>query len=92
MDWSKRGVLAIALGSVVYLLNADTSDSSSLCSTGSENTYISSLQWNKTGQYLAIGTSNADVQVVRLSDSCVTYQPYLQNTLALKIQYVNTYT
>ena len=63
MDWSQRGCLAIALGGAVYLLDTETSDSSSLCSTGSENTYVSSLRWNKTGQYLAVGTSNGDVQV-----------------------------
>ena len=57
-------MLAIALGSVVYLLDPETSDSTTLCTTGSENAYVSSLQWNKTGQYLAVGTSNADIQVV----------------------------
>jgi cell division cycle protein 20 (cofactor of APC complex) len=63
MDWSQRGTLAIAMGGVVYLLDAETSDSSSLCSTSSENNYVSSLQWNKTGQYLAVGDSNADIQL-----------------------------
>ena len=65
MDWGQRGTLAIAMGGVVYLLDAETSDSSSLCSTSSENNYVSSLQWNKTGHYLAVGDSNADIQVVR---------------------------
>ena len=73
MDWSQRGTLAIALGSAVYLLDAETSDSTSLCSTGSENNYVSSLQWNKTGQYLAVGDSNADIQVVTLLGCCVTW-------------------
>lgn len=63
MDWSKRSVLAIALGGVVYLLDTESGGSNSLCNTGSENTYISSLQWNKSGKYLAIGTSDAEVQV-----------------------------
>ena len=52
----------------MYLLNTETNESSSLCSSdGSENTYISSLQWSKTGQYLAVGTSSADVQVAILA-------------------------
>ena len=56
-------MLAIALGGVVYLLDTESGGSSSLCSTGSENTYISSVQWNKSGKYLAVGTSDAEVQV-----------------------------
>lgn len=64
MDWSMQDMLAIALGGVVYLLNIENGDSSSLCNTGSENIYISSVRWNKSGKYLAVGTSNAEVQVL----------------------------
>jgi cell division cycle protein 20 (cofactor of APC complex) len=63
LDWSREGKLAIALGGVVYVLDTESGGSSSLCSTGSENTYISSVQWNKSGKYLAVGTSNAEVQL-----------------------------
>ena len=56
-------MLAIALGGVVYVLDTESGGSSSLCNTGSETTYISSVQWNKSGKYLAVGTSDAEVQV-----------------------------
>ena len=64
MDWGVQGMLAIALGGVVYLLDTERGGSSSLCSTGSENVYVSSVQWNRPGKYLAVGTSNAEVQVL----------------------------
>ena len=47
----------------MYVLDTESGGSSSLCSTESENTYISSVQWNKSGKYLAVGTSSAEVQV-----------------------------
>lgn len=56
-------MLAIALGGVVYLLDTESGGSNSLCNTGTENTYISSVKWNKSGKYLAVGTSDAEVQV-----------------------------
>ena len=34
-----------------------------LCSMGSDSQYVSSLQWSKTGKYLAVGTSDKEVQV-----------------------------
>ena len=56
-------MLVIALGGVVYVLDTESGGSSSLCNTGSETTYISSVRWNKSGKYLAVGTSDAEVQV-----------------------------
>ena len=63
LDWSREGKLAIGLGGVVYVLDSETGASSSLCRTSSENTYVSSVQWNKSGKYLAVGTSDAEIQV-----------------------------
>ena len=63
LDWSTGGKLAIALGGMVYVLDTESGDTCSLCNTGSENIYISSIQWNKSGKYLAVGTSNGEVQV-----------------------------
>ena len=34
-----------------------------LCSMESDSQYVSSLQWSKTGKYLAVGTSDKEVQV-----------------------------
>ena len=63
LDWGKKNQLAIALAGSVYVLNTDTGSISNLCTTEAESTYVSSLQWNKLGKYLAIGTSDSEVQV-----------------------------
>ena len=64
LDWSRRGHLAIALAGSVYTLDTDGKGSiSNLCNTEDDSIYVSSLQWNKAGKYLAIGTSDAEVQV-----------------------------
>ena len=56
-------MLAIALGGVVYVLDTENGGSNTLCSTGSDNIYISSVQWTKSGKHLAVGTSSSEVQV-----------------------------
>ena len=65
LDWSKSGQLAIALAGSVYLL--DTSGGSNsihhLCNMEAESIYVSSLRWNKSGKYLALGTSDSEIQV-----------------------------
>jgi len=63
LDWSRTGHLAIALSSAVYVLDTDSGGINHLCSTETDSLYVSSLQWSKTGKYLAVGTSDAEVQV-----------------------------
>ena len=63
VDWSKKGVLAIALGESVYMLDTESGSSSRLCSMDSRGIYVSSLRWSKSGRHLAVGTSDAEVQV-----------------------------
>lgn len=54
-------MVCIALESSVYVFNASKGDVHQLCDL--ESSYITSLQWNRSGKYLAVGTSDADVQV-----------------------------
>ena len=55
-------MVSIALGSAVYIFSTSQGgDVHQLCDLGSK--YITSVQWNKSGKYLAVGTSNAQVQV-----------------------------
>lgn len=63
LDWSSNGHLAVALGGTVYILNTSSGGISQLFDDPSESAYVSSLTWNKNGKYLAIGSSNTDVQV-----------------------------
>lgn len=63
LDWGKGDQLAVALGGSVYLLDTKKGGISNLCELHPNSLYVSSLQWNRTGKYLAIGTSDAEVQV-----------------------------
>eukprot|EP01029_Cantina_marsupialis_P013591 TRINITY_DN301247_c0_g1_i1.p1 TRINITY_DN301247_c0_g1~~TRINITY_DN301247_c0_g1_i1.p1 ORF type:complete len:427 (-),score=106.50 TRINITY_DN301247_c0_g1_i1:657-1937(-) len=63
LDWSCSNVLAIALGQTIYLWEASTGSINELL-TLPEDDIITSLSWIKEGgSYLAVGTSNADVQL-----------------------------
>lgn len=63
VDWSSGNVLAVALDNSVYLWNAGTGDILQLLQMEQPGDYISSVAWIKEGNYLAVGTSNAEVQV-----------------------------
>lgn len=63
LDWGRGDQLAVALGGVVYLLDTKRGGITNLCELQPSSLYISSLQWNRTGKYLAVGTSDAEVQV-----------------------------
>jgi WD40 repeat protein len=55
-------MVSIALGSTVYVFSPSKGgDVHQLCDLGSN--YVTSVQWNKSGKYLAVGTSEAQVQV-----------------------------
>lgn len=55
LDWSVNDHL--------YLWNASTGDIQQLLEMENTEEYVSSVAWIKEGNYLAVGTSNAEVQV-----------------------------
>ena len=55
--------IAVALGASVYLWNAGTGSVEELCTCKNEGDYVSSLQWAPDSSHLAIGTSDAKVQI-----------------------------
>ena len=63
LDWGKGEQLAVALGRSVYLLDTKKGGINNLCELQPDSLYVTSLKWNRTGKYLAIGTSDAEVQV-----------------------------
>ena len=63
VDWSSGNVLAVALDNSVYLWNAGSGDILQLLQMEQPGGYISSVAWIKEGNYLAVGTSNAEVQL-----------------------------
>jgi cell division cycle protein 20 (cofactor of APC complex) len=63
LDWGKNNVLAIGLGSKVFLWNAKDGAVHELAGVNSENDYVSSVSWAGNGKYLAVGSSDASIQV-----------------------------
>eukprot|EP01127_Copromyxa_protea_P011116 TRINITY_DN2776_c0_g3_i1.p1 TRINITY_DN2776_c0_g3~~TRINITY_DN2776_c0_g3_i1.p1 ORF type:complete len:460 (-),score=98.94 TRINITY_DN2776_c0_g3_i1:217-1521(-) len=61
LDWSSDNVLAIALGSAVYLWNGDTKETSVLVDY--EDVIITSLAWDKGSRFLSVGTNDAVVHI-----------------------------
>ncbi|KAJ2547885.1 WD repeat-containing protein slp1 [Coemansia sp. RSA 1933] len=62
IDWSVSNSLAIGLEQAVYMWNASTGDVSKLCELEG-GPYIASVKWTADGTYIAIGTSDGDVQI-----------------------------
>lgn len=67
LNWSVRDVLAIGLGSSVYLWNARNGQVTELCNLAtdedSQRDYVASLSWIHDGSYLAVGSSDSTVQL-----------------------------
>lgn len=62
VDWSANNVLAVALGSSVYLWNADSGTIDQLLELEGAD-YVCSLSWMQEGNLIAVGTSLGGVQV-----------------------------
>ncbi|MCL7024588.1 hypothetical protein MKW94_021209 [Papaver nudicaule] len=62
VDWSSQNVLAVALGTCVYLWSAASSKVTKLCDLAPDDG-VCSVQWTKEGSFLSIGTSLGQVQI-----------------------------
>ncbi|KAJ6695548.1 CELL DIVISION CYCLE 20 CDC20 FIZZY -RELATED [Salix koriyanagi] len=62
VDWSSHNVLAVGLGTCVYLWNACSSKVTKLCDLGNDDG-VCSVGWAHRGTHLAVGTSNGKVQI-----------------------------
>ncbi|KAL2558138.1 Protein FIZZY-RELATED 3 [Forsythia ovata] len=62
VDWSSQNVLAVGLGTCVYLWSASNSKVTRLCDLG-PNDGVCSVQWTREGSYISIGTNLGQVQV-----------------------------
>ncbi len=62
VDWSSLNVLAVGLGTCVYLWSACTSKVTKLCDLGPDDT-VTSVSWTQRGTHLAVGTSVGEVQI-----------------------------
>ncbi|CAO2817099.1 unnamed protein product [Amaranthus hypochondriacus] len=62
VDWSSQNLLAVGLGTCVYLWNASNSKVTKLCDLGPDDG-VCAVQWTREGSYVSVGTSNGQVQV-----------------------------
>jgi len=63
VDWSAQNVLAVGLGSCVYLWSACTSKVTKLCDLSSGGDCVTSVSWTQRGTHLAVGTNLGETQV-----------------------------
>lgn len=62
VDWSSQNVLAVGLGTCVYLWSASNSRVTKLCDLG-PNDSVCSVQWTREGSFISVGTNLGHVQV-----------------------------
>lgn len=64
VDWSQSNQLAVALGTSVYIWNANTANVSELTNIGDSN-QVTSVAWSEInrGNYLSVGTLDGKVQI-----------------------------
>lgn len=62
VDWSSINVLSVALGSCVYLWDANNNKVSKFCDLA-PTASVTSLNWHPKGAHISIGTSQGDVQI-----------------------------
>ncbi|XP_029345814.1 fizzy-related protein homolog [Acyrthosiphon pisum] len=63
VDWSSSNLLAVGLGSCVYLWSATTSKVTRISDLSSDGNVVTSVAWNDKGNYLAFGTQEGSVEV-----------------------------
>ena len=63
MDWGKTNIVAIALGSELYLWNAETRNIQKLLQVDRENDYPSSVAWSADARTVAVGHRCSEIQL-----------------------------
>lgn len=63
VDWSSQNVLAVGLGTCVYLWSACTSKVTKLCDLAEIEDVVTSVAWSQRGTHLAVGTNKGEVQI-----------------------------
>jgi cell division cycle 20-like protein 1, cofactor of APC complex len=63
VDWSSLNVLAVGLGSCVYLWSACTSKVTKLCDLAVAEDLVTSVAWSQRGTHLSVGTNRGEVQL-----------------------------
>lgn len=62
VDWSTQGILAVGLGSTIYLWSAAGGQVTKLFDVGPNDSFTS-VGWSPKGNYLALGTQKGELQL-----------------------------
>ena len=60
VDWSAKDILAVGLGSCIYLWSAQNNEVTKLDDIGSQN-QVTSVQWSRDGALFAVGTKTGEL-------------------------------
>jgi len=63
LDWGGGSLLAVALRENVYIWDAKTGSIVHLCQLNGLGSYVSSVKWEKSNGYLAVGTSDKIIEL-----------------------------
>ena len=62
LDWSSQNILAVGLGSAVYIWSACTSKVTKLCEQENDKP-ITSVSWSQRGNFLSVGTQDGVTEI-----------------------------
>eukprot|EP00249_Psilotum_nudum_P010942 c22863_g1_i1 orf=394-1122(+) len=73
LDWSCKNVVAVALGTTVYLWDAESGGIEQLMQTSEEDDYITSVAWASDGKHISVGLNSTVIQIwdVNRGSQCV---------------------
>ena len=65
LDWSRNGIVAVALSYTLYLWNSETGDIQKLFEFDGTNELAlpTSVKWSKDGKHLAVGFKDGTVKI-----------------------------
>ena len=63
LHWSETNILAVGLGTCVYLWNAESGSIDLLAENEDTSNYITSIRWMGDGSHVAIGSSDAKISL-----------------------------
>lgn len=63
LDWGQNNVIAIALGSELYLWNAENRKTQKLMQVEGEEDYLASVAWSEDAKTVAVGLSSSEIQL-----------------------------
>ncbi|GAU90203.1 hypothetical protein RvY_02654 [Ramazzottius varieornatus] len=63
VDWSNLNVLAVGLGTSVYLWSANNSSVTRLCDLQLDSNAVTSVSWSERGHFVAVGTNKGPIQI-----------------------------